>query len=289
MTRPRFRDDPTPLLQVIVGNLARVEPGAHRAHHARLLAEGEQAMARIVAAAPVLYRPIARRLARMSRALLAIREHPKFHLIRYLDLARGAAQGGGAALVRAGRIDAPDDVFFFDLEELERALAGDAALPHDLRPLVAERRADWEHARRLTPPRVITSEGEVVTAHHDGAALPDGALAGSAASAGVVEGVAHVILDPTRAVLAAGEILVAPFTDPGWTPLFINAAGLVMEVGGLMTHGSVVAREYGIPAVVCVPDATRRIKSGQRIRVDGNRGCVELLDPAPSNGATAAV
>jgi rifampicin phosphotransferase len=94
----------------------------------------------------------------------------------------------------------------------------------------------------------------------------------------VVEGRARVVLDPAREVLHAGEILVAPHTDPGWTPLFVHASGLVTEVGGLMTHGSVVAREYGIPAVVSVAGATRRIHSGQRIRVDGTRGFVELLD-----------
>ncbi len=107
--------------------------------------------------------------------------------------------------------------------------------------------------------------------------LPEGALVGSAASSGTIEGIAKVVLDPTQDVLAKGEILIAPFTDPGWTPLFINAAALVMEVGGLMTHGSVVAREYGIPAVVGVPDATRQIKTGQRVRVHGDDGFVEIL------------
>ena len=102
----------------------------------------------------------------------------------------------------------------------------------------------------------------------------------SAASAGVVEGIARVVTDPDRDVVRAGEILVAPFTDPGWTPLFVHAAGVVTEVGGLMTHGAVVAREYGIPAVVSVPSAVTRIRSGQRIRVDGTRGFVEILDGA---------
>ena len=133
----------------------------------------------------------------------------------------------------------------------------------------------------MTPPRVITSEGEIVAARHDHANLPAGALAGSPVSAGVVEGVARVVLDPQSERLQPGEILVAPFTDPGWTPLFINAAGLVMETGGLMTHGSVVAREYGIPAVVAVPDATRIIRTGQRLRVHGSEGYVEILE----NGA----
>ena len=94
---------------------------------------------------------------------------------------------------------------------------------------------------------------------------------------GVVEGIARVVADPYTETVAPGEILVAPFTDPGWTPLFINSAGLVMEVGGLMTHGSVVAREYGIPAVVSVQNATQKIISGQRIRVQGDLGYVEIL------------
>ena len=108
--------------------------------------------------------------------------------------------------------------------------------------------------------------------------VPPGALVGNPVSAGVVEGVAHVVHDPQRAQLQPGEILVAPFTDPGWTPLFINAAGLVMEIGGALAHGSVVAREYGIPAVVGVRDATTKIRTGQRLRVDGNRGVVEMLE-----------
>ena len=111
-----------------------------------------------------------------------------------------------------------------------------------------------------------------------GVDAPDGALVGSPVSAGVVEGIAKVIIDPARETLKPGEILVAPFTDPGWTPLFVNAAGLITEVGGLMTHGSVVAREYGIPAVVGVVDATRLIESGQRLRVHGDGGYIQFVD-----------
>src|SRR5262249_26589475 len=131
--------------------------------------------------------------------------------------------------------------------------------------------------RQLAPPRVLTGDGEQVAGRRQGGALPAGALAGSAASAGVAEGPARVVLDPQTATLGKGEVLVAPGTDPGWTPLFLNAAGLVTEVGGLMTHGSVVAREYGIPAVVGVPGATRAIRTGQRVRVNGDLGCVEVL------------
>jgi pyruvate,water dikinase len=146
--------------------------------------------------------------------------------------------------------------------------------------MVRSRKEEHERVRRLTPPRVITNEGEIVTRRHSRENLPPNAIQGSAASPGIVEGRAKVVLDPTHAVLNAGEILVAPFTDPGWTPLFINAKGLVMEVGGLMTHGSVVAREYGIPAVVCVPDATTKIKTGQLVRVNGDEGFVEILEDA---------
>jgi len=142
---------------------------------------------------------------------------------------------------------------------------------------VSRRKEEHQRNRKLSPPRVMTSEGEIVTKKHAGENLPANAIAGSAASPGVAEGKAKVVLDPSTAILEAGEILVAPFTDPGWTPLFINAKGLVMEVGGLMTHGSVVAREYGIPAVVCVPDATKKIQTGQHIRVNGDEGFVEIL------------
>ncbi|MCB0033496.1 MAG: hypothetical protein KDE51_05745, partial [Anaerolineales bacterium] len=127
------------------------------------------------------------------------------------------------------------------------------------------------------PPRVVTSDGEIPAVQFANNQMPAGALAGNPVSTGVVEGIAHVVRDPAQEQLAPGEILIAPFTDPGWTPLFINAGGLVMEVGGAMTHGSVVAREYGIPAIVGVPNVTTELQSGQRIRVDGNRGVIEVL------------
>lgn len=122
----------------------------------------------------------------------------------------------------------------------------------------------------------MTSEGEIVTVAREGD-FPQGALVGSPVSTGIAEGKARVILQPDEASLHEGEILVAPGTDPGWTPLFQSARALVTEVGGLMTHGSVVAREYGIPAAVGVEDATKKIKTGQRIRVNGDQGFVEIL------------
>jgi pyruvate,water dikinase len=277
IARVRWSEDPTPLIQMIIGNLAREESGAHRSHHAQLKAQGLLAADRMIAAANGLKRPLVRRLVRVCRENIAVREHPKFLLIKTLGLMRTVTLDCGAMLQRGGRLDATDDVFFLTAEELRDALQGSSA---DLKGMVRSRKEEHERVRRLTPPRVITNEGEIVTRRHSRENLPPNAIQGSAASPGIVEGRAKVVLDPTHAVLNAGEILVAPFTDPGWTPLFINAKGLVMEVGGLMTHGSVVAREYGIPAVVCVPDATTKIKTGQLVRVNGDEGFVEILEDA---------
>jgi pyruvate,water dikinase len=123
----------------------------------------------------------------------------------------------------------------------------------------------------------MTSDGEIVTGAYQRENLPAGALVGLAVSAGVIEGRARVITSMAEADLAADDILVTPFTDPSWTPLFVAIKGLVTEVGGLMTHGAVIAREYGLPAVVGVEHATKLIKDGQRIRVNGTEGYVEIL------------
>jgi pyruvate,water dikinase len=180
-----------------------------------------------------------------------------------------------ALLQQQGQIDEETHVWFLDSHELIATLENPS---QELRKRIHIRRQEYARFWQIIPPRVITSDGEIPALAHDHAGLPEGALAGSPVSAGTVEGIAKVILDPQRELLSPGEILVAPFTDPGWTPLFINAAGLVMEVGGLMTHGSVVAREYGIPAVVSVLDATKKIRTGQQIRVNGSLGYVEILD-----------
>jgi pyruvate,water dikinase len=284
LSRPRYKDAPESLIAAIVGGIgsasAHRSAGEHRAHHAALAAKAEAASERLRAASRRgltggLRAALARRLVRVSRAGMGLREHPKFLLVRVLDLVRDSVREAGALLVQRGALTTVDDVYLFRFEELISAL--EASQAPDLRPLAEERRAQLRRDAKRSPPFVMASDGEIpsLAARVD---LPPGALPGTAASAGVVEGVARVVLDPAREVLHAGEILVAPHTDPGWTPLFVHAAGLVTEVGGLMTHGSVVAREYGIPAVVSVVGATQRIRTGQRIRVDGTRGFVELLD-----------
>ncbi len=276
ISRPRWIHDQRPIFQFIRGNLASESIGSHRAHHARMKLDGELAIAHIAATASPILRPLIRRLARAARALFAVREHPKFQLIRIMANLREVALTAGRELAQRDVIEAETDVWHLTIPEAIAALEGNT---DGLKSLIAARAQAFEHHKKLSPPRIITSEGEIVTASPVGAAdMPVGALVGTGASGGVVEGIAKVILDPNVGVLHAGEILIAPFTDPGWTPLFINAAGLVMEVGGMMTHGSVVAREYGIAAVVSVDGATKKIKTGQRVRVDGSRGYVELLD-----------
>jgi pyruvate,water dikinase len=207
-------------------------------------------------------------LLRRARALGGFREMPKFLAVLLFARVRALLLSAGADLVASGAIDVADDVFFLTFPELREAVAGG-----DVRGRVEERRTRYaEELRRRHVPRLLLSDGtepSLPTESTDGAVLR-----GTPASAGQVTGRARVILDPTGARLEAGDILVAPSTDPGWTPLFLSAAGLVMEMGGAMSHGAVVAREYGIPAVVGVPSASERIQEGEQITVDGSHGTV---------------
>ncbi len=327
IARPRWRDDPTSLLGMIASNLQHETAGAHRARHAALAATGAAAAERLAGAARGgpwgwLRGPLVARLTRVARTLPVLREHPKYLLVRTLDLVRPLVLDAGAELAAAGRLELREDVWWLTWPELLAAAGGHEAGAHavaeqgtdergadeheagdraadersgaaagakpDLRAIVAARRADQKRFAGLTPPRLMTSEGYIPALAHRTGTVPAGALVGSAVSPGVVEGRARVVLDPAQAGLEPGEILVAPFTDPGWTPLFTQAAGLVMEVGGLMTHGSVVAREYGLPAVVGVENATTIIATGQRIRLHGDAGYVELLDEGTPDRAVGA-
>ena len=282
VSRPRWREDPTALLRAIAGGLASGESGSHRRRHAAQVEIGEAAQRTLVAAASRgpggrLRGRLIERLCRVVRAGLGLREHPKFMLVRIFGALRTTVLGVGETLVARGQLTSRDEVFHFGFEELLTALSQPS---QDLRTEAAHRAAELLRARGRRPPFVLSSEGETPTLTPSRADLPAGALPGTAASGGVVEGVARLVRDPEREVLHAGEILVAAFTDPGWTPLFVHAAGVVTEVGGLMTHGAVVAREYGIPAVVSVAGALDKLRSGQRIRVDGTRGFVQILEDA---------
>lgn len=278
MSRPRWHDDPSLLMRVIAGGISG-EPGAHRRQYQAQVEIASAAQSRLVAAARRGPLGIVRawwvaRLCRVARNGLGLREHPKFTIVRLMGVVRPEVIAAGEQLAARRQLRNSADVWQLGFDELANALA-DSTL--NLESAVATRAEQFQRDRAKRPPIAISSDGEIPSLAGDREGIPANALPGTAASAGVAEGIARVITDPQREVLQAGEILVAPFTDPGWTPLFVHAAGVVTEVGGLMTHGAVVAREYGIPAVVSVASATERIHTGQRIRVDGTRGFVEIL------------
>lgn len=274
LSRPRWRDAPGLLVQALLGNLGHDGPSA-RSRHDALARDAEAAVAEVVARAAWPRQALLRRLLAVMRHGLGVREHIKWFVVRVFAEARATALEAGDELAKRGAFAAADDVWYLEWDELVDAVGGRIA-GAALADTIAVRRAEHESDRRRTPPLVMASDGEIPMFGRR-ADLPPGALAGLAASGGVVSGTARVVTDPAVELLLPGEILVAPYTDPGWTPLFTHAAGLVTDVGGLMTHGSVVAREMGVPAVVGVTGATTRIRTGDRIRVDGSSGIVEIL------------
>jgi phosphohistidine swiveling domain-containing protein len=273
---PRWREDPTHLLGVLANYLERTNPELAADVQFQRGAEAAEAMVveltRRAARKGWLRGKLVGFFLRRVRALVGLREVPKFCFMILFGQIRELLWPVGHELAEAGRLERAEDIFFITLSEAREALAGT-----DLRPVVRERHASYEQElKRRHIPRVLLSDGTEPTAEGHTAGSADGALKGTPASAGRVTAKARVILDPIGARLSPGEILVAPSTDPGWTPLFLTASGLVMEMGGAMSHGAVVAREYGIPAVVGVPEATERISTGQRITVDGSAGTIVL-------------
>ncbi len=270
-SRPRWREDPASLLQMVIGMTAQETASAHRVHYNALTCASAAAAAEIPKHVGWLKRPLVKRLLRVAKNLGPLREHHKFLMVQVLFEVKTVLLDIGQTLAKKGVLEAADDIWFLTILEIKQALK-------DGQPrAVADRRAEFALNAKRTPPRVVTSEGEIPRPSLAVDGAPGGALIGSPVSAGIYEGIANVVTDPATETLTPGEILVAPFTDPGWTPLFVNAGALITEVGGLMTHGSVVAREYGIPAVVGVPEATKTIKSGDRLRVNGEAGYVEIL------------
>ena len=271
------QEDPSPLLGTVRAKLETGEPGDHKIHVEHLVTEAERAITRLERQAnQERFGSIRRRLVRpfalRYRSYLSMREASKYALSQLLAETRRHVLAAGERLEREGRLEDANDVWLYDFDELLDELTNPDT-PTDID--IDARRAEHFHHQQLRPPRIITSDGEIPRGSTVSTVNTDG-LVGIPTASGVAEGRARVIDEPGDATLETGEILVAPHTDPGWTPLFLNAAGLVTSNGGKMTHGSIVAREYGIPSVV-VAEATEQIDTGQRIRVDGNRGVVELL------------
>ncbi|MEU1117854.1 MULTISPECIES: rifamycin-inactivating phosphotransferase [unclassified Streptomyces] len=278
ITRPRWSERPTTLVPVLLDNVRNFAPGAAELRfeqgRQKALAKEEDVLSRL-RALPDGERKAdaAKRMIDQVRAFVGYREYPKYSIVCRYFVYKQALLAEAERLVRAGVVREAEDVFHLTFQEFH-----DAVRTRQVDDSLIERRKEaFRSYGALTPPRVLTSEGEAVTGAYRRDDVPDGALTGLPVSAGTVEGRARVVLDMADADLEAGDILVTPFTDPSWTPLFVGIAGLVTEVGGLMTHGAVIAREYGLPAIVGVEQATRLIRDGQRIRVHGTDGYVEIL------------
>jgi rifampicin phosphotransferase len=278
ITRPRWGERPTTLVPMILGNIRNFGPGAgeRRFEQGRREAhEKEQELMARLHAVPDGVRKAeeVKRMIDRVRTFIGYREYPKYHMVSRYFVYKQALLNDAERLVRAHVLREKEDIFYLRFCELQDV----ARTKHVDKQLIRQRKDALRTYQALTPPRVFTSDGEVVAGSYRRASVPASALVGLPVSAGTVEGRARVVLDMADADLEAGDILVTAYTDPSWTPVFIAIKGLVTEVGGLMTHGAVIAREYGLPAVVGVEHATRLIRDGQRIRVHGSDGYVELL------------
>ncbi|RSS34536.1 phosphoenolpyruvate synthase, partial [Streptomyces sp. WAC07061] len=279
ITRPRWRERPATLVPVILDNVRNFGPGAAGQRFEqglRTAREKEREVLSRLRELPDGERKAdeTKRMIDRVRTFIGYREYPKYNIVSRSFVYKRALVAEAERLVRAGVLAEKEDAFHLTFQELREAVR---ARRVDGR-LIERRKEEFRSYQALTPPRVLTSDGEALNGSYRREDVPAGALVGLPVSAGTVEGRARVVLDMADADLEAGDILVTVFTDPSWSPLFVGITALVTEVGGLMTHGAVIAREYGLPAVVGVAGATRLIRDGQRIRVHGSDGYVELLD-----------
>ena len=278
ITRPRWSERPTTLVPVILGNIKNLEPGAAK----RRFEQGRQEASKKAQELLERLRTLpdgeqkadeAKRMIDRVRTFSGYREYPKYGMVSRYFVYKQALLEEAERLVHAHVLREQEDIFFLTFQELQEVVRTREVDDQ----LIRQRKDAFRSYQALTPPRVLTSDGEIVTGEYRRDDLPAGALVGLAVSAGTVEGRARVILDMGEAELDPGDILVTTHTDPSWSPLFVAINGLVTEVGGLMTHGAVIAREYGLPAVVGVEQATQLIRDGQRIRVNATDGYIEIL------------
>ncbi len=289
ITRPRWSERPTTLVPLILDNIRNFTPGEAR----RRLERGRQAarskeqelLERLRASADgVTKANEAKRMIDRVRTFSGYREYPKYGIVNRYFVYKQALLEEAERLVQADVLRDKEEIFYLTFHELHDVVSTRRVDQQ----LIRQRKDAFRSHQALTPPRVLTSDGEVIAGAYRRDDVPSGALIGLPVSAGIIEGRARVIRDIAQADIEAGDILVTTYTDPSWTPLFLAIKGLVTEVGGLMTHGAVIAREYGLPAVVGVEHATDLIRDGQRIRVHGSDGYVEILrDPGQTcDGAT---
>lgn len=278
ITKTRWSEKPITLVPMILNNIKNFEPNAGNRKFEQGRQEALEKEKELLDRLKQL--PEGERKAKETKRVISLiqnfigyREYPKYGMISRYFVYKQALLKEAEQLVQAGVIHEKEDVHYLTFEELH-----DVVRTNQLDyQIISKRKDEYKLYEKLTPPRVITSDGEIIAGKYERDNLPVEAIVGLPVSSGVIEGRARVILSMEDADLEDGDILVTSFTDPGWTPLFVSIKGLVTEVGGLMTHGAVIAREYGLPAVVGVENATKLIKDGQRIRVHGTEGYIEIL------------
>ncbi len=278
ITRPRWSERPTTLVPVILGNIKNFESGEAQRRFEQGRQEAstkEQELLERLRALPdgAHKAEETKRMIDRVRTFIGYREYPKYGMVSRYFIYKRALLEEAERLAQAHVLREKDDIFYLTFQEFHDVVR----MHHVDDQLIRQRKDAFRSYQALTPPRVLTSDGEAVAGAYRRDDLPTGSLVGLPVSAGTIEGRARVILDMAEADLEAGDILVTAYTDPSWSPLFVAIKGLVTEVGGLMTHGAVIAHEYGLPAVVGVEQATRLIRDGQRIRVNGTDGYIEIL------------
>ncbi|HDR7001114.1 phosphoenolpyruvate synthase [Bacillus cereus] len=278
ITKTRWSEKPTTIIPMILNNIRDFEYGASKRKFEEGLQEAlkkEEELVNRLQHLPGGKQKVeeTKRMIRNIRNFIGYREYPKYGMINRYFIYKQALLKEAEQLVQSGVIHEVDDIYYLTFEELHEVVRTNK-LDYEL---IQKQKNDYKLYEKLTPPRIMTSDGEIITGKYKRENLPGDAIVGLPVSSGVIEGRARVILNMEEANLEEGDILVTAFTDPGWTPLFVSIKGLVTEVGGLMTHGAVIAREYGLPAVVGVENATNLIKDGQRIRVHGTEGYIEVL------------
>ncbi|MFE5426312.1 phosphoenolpyruvate synthase [Peribacillus simplex] len=278
ITKTRWSEKPTTLVPVILSNIKNFEPNASN----RKFEQGRQeALKKEQELLDRLKRlpdgeqkaKETKRMIDLIRNFIGYREYPKYGMVNRYFVYKQALLKEAEQLVQAGVIREKEDIYYLTFEELHEVVRTNK-LDYQI---ISKRKDEYKLYEKLTPPRVITSDGEIIVGEYKRDNLTAEAIVGLPVSSGVIEGRARVILKMEDADLEDGDILVTTFTDPSWTPLFVSIKGLVTEVGGLMTHGAVIAREYGLPAVVGVENATKIIRDGQRIRVHGTEGYIEII------------
>jgi pyruvate,water dikinase len=278
ISKPRWSEKPAALIPTILSNIKNFEPHASKRRfeqgRQKALKKEQEILARLKQLPDGEQKAEeTKRMIDLIRNFAGYREYPKYIIVSCYFICKQALMEEAGRLVQAGVLHDREDIFYLTFEEL-REVTRTQEPDHQL---IIERKDEFRSYEKLTPPRVITSDGEIIAGKYSREGLPAGAIVGLAVSSGIVVGRARVILKMEEADIEEGDILVTTFTDPSWTPLFISIKGLITEVGGLMTHGAVIAREYGLPAIVGVENATKLIKDGQRIRLNGTEGYVEIL------------